>query len=74
MKWPSGTEDGSGLEFRHVFPVDKWTQAYTSYSYNVRVFAFSEHTEAVRVAAREAIEEVTDVKGEEFYGRALRVR
>ena len=55
----SPMEDDSGLEFRHVFPVDKWTQAYTSYSYNVRVFAFSEHREAVRVAARMAIEDVT---------------
>ena len=70
----SGTEDGSGLEFRHVFPVDKWTQAYTSYSYNVRVFAFSEHREAVRVAARGAIEDVTGVKSDAFYERALRAR
>ena len=70
----SGAEDGSGLEFRHLFPVDKWTQAYTSYSYNVRVFAFSEHREAVRVAARMAIEEVTGVKSDAFYERALRTR
>ncbi len=70
----SGAADGSGLEFRHVFPVDKWTQAYTSYSYNVRVFAFSEHREAVRVAARIAIEDVTSVKSDAFYERALRAR
>ena len=55
-------------------PVDKWTQAYTSYSYNVRVFAFSEHREAVRVAARMAIEDVTSVKSDAFYERALRAR
>ena len=70
----SGTEDGSGLEFRHVFPVDKWTQAYTSYSYNVRIFAFSEHGDAVKVAARMAIENVTGVKSDAFYERAQRVR
>ena len=28
----SGVDDNSELEVRHVFPVDKWTQAYTSYS------------------------------------------
>ena len=70
----SGAADDSGLEIRHIFPVDKWTQAYTSYSYNVRVFAFSEHREAVRDAARRALETVTGVKSDIFYARAGRAR
>ena len=70
----SGADSESGLEIRHVFPVDKWTQAYTSYSYNVRFFAFSEHREAVREAARSALEGVTQVKSNVFYERAERAR
>ena len=70
----SGAEGDSSVGIRHVFPVDKWTQAYTSYSYNVRVFAFSEHIEMVKRAARLAIGEVTGVRSEEFYEKAERAR
>ncbi len=70
----SGADDDSNIGIRHVFPVDKWTQAYTSYSYNVRVFAFSEYIAQVRSAARAAIADVTGVRSEEFYAKAQRAR
>ncbi len=70
----SGSEGDSSVGIRHVFPVDKWTQAYTSYSYNVRIFAFSEHVEPVRRVARLAIGEVTGVRSGEFYAKAERER
>lgn len=54
--------------------MDKWTQAYTSYSYNVRIFAFSEYVSDVKQAAREALEQVTGVKSPDFYKRILRTR
>ena len=70
----SGADGESDLEVRHVFPVDKWTQAYTSYSYNVRVFAFSEHRDAVLKASRQALIDLTGVNSEVFYQRATRAR
>ena len=69
----SGAEDET-LELKHIFPVDKWTQAYTAYSYNVRVFAFSEYVDDVKHAGRVALEEVTRVRSPEFYSRISRVR
>lgn len=69
----SGAED-ENLELKHIFPVDKWTQAYTSYSYNVRIFAFSEYVNDVRHAARVALEKVTGVKSPDFYKRVSRSR
>jgi uncharacterized protein len=69
----SGAED-ENLELKHIFPVDKWTQAYTSYSYNVRIFAFSEYVNDVKSAGRAALEEVTGVKSPEFYKRISRTR
>lgn len=69
----SGSED-ENLELKHIFPVDKWTQAYTSYSYNVRIFAFSEYVNDVRQAGRVALEEVTGVKSPDFYKRISRTR
>jgi HD superfamily phosphohydrolase len=69
----SGAED-ENLELKHIFPVDKWTQAYTSYSYNVRIFAFSEYVEDVTEAARVALETVTGVRSPDFYRKVLRTR
>jgi len=69
----SGAED-ENLELKHIFPVDKWTQAYTAYSYNVRVFAFSEYVADVSHAARTALETVTGVKSPDFYKRISRSR
>ncbi len=69
----SGAEDES-LELKHIFPVDKWTQAYTSYSYNVRIFAFSEYVADVKHAGRAALEQVTGVKSPDFYARISRTR
>lgn len=70
----SGAEHDSGLELKHIFPVDKWTQAYTSYSYNVRIFALSEYVDDVKIAARSALESVTGVKSPDFYSRVSRTR
>jgi len=69
----SAGED-ENLELKHIFPVDKWTQAYTSYSYNVRIFAFSEYVNDVRYAGRVALEEVSGVKSPDFYRRIARTR
>lgn len=69
----SGAED-ENLELKHIFPVDKWTQAYTAYSYNVRIFAFSEYISDVQHAGRAALEAVTNVRSPDFYRRISRTR
>jgi hypothetical protein len=63
-----------GISFGQIFPVDLWTQAYTSYSYNVRIFAFSQFVELVAGAGRKALEQATKIRSDDFYQRIMRVR
>jgi HD superfamily phosphohydrolase len=67
-------DSASSLELKQIFPVDTWTQAYTSYSYNVRVFAFSEYCSVVTEAARAVIEKLIGIQTEDFFTRIIRVR
>ena len=70
------TIDSSGqdISLRQVFPVDIWTQAYTSYSYNVRVFGFSEHWQAVRAAGEFVLKKQTGIASPDFYQLITRGR
>jgi HD superfamily phosphohydrolase len=49
-----------------VFPITSWIQAYISYRYHVRVFAFSEFVGQVEKAARYACQKVLDIKDPNF--------
>ena len=49
-----------------IFPITSWIQAYMSYRYYVRVFAFSEYAEMVKTATRKACEEVLKIKDSNF--------
>jgi HD superfamily phosphohydrolase len=49
-----------------VFPVTSWIQAYISYRYHVRVFAFSEYIEPVEHATRYACKKVIGIEDANF--------
>jgi HD superfamily phosphohydrolase len=49
-----------------IFPITSWIQAYMSYRYFVRVFAFSEYSNLVRQAARKACQEVIGISDPKF--------
>jgi hypothetical protein len=49
-----------------VFPITSWIQAYISYRYHVRVFAFSEYVLDVERAARHACKEVIGIQDDAF--------
>lgn len=51
---------------KDIFPITSWIQAYISYRYHVRIFAFSEHMEKVREAARHACKDVLGIKDPRF--------
>jgi len=60
------------IPLSEVFPIRYWIQAYESHRYTARVFAFSEHVDVVRLAAREACEQVIGVTVDSFYETAVR--
>jgi HD superfamily phosphohydrolase len=49
-----------------VFPITSWIQAYISYRYHVRVFAFSEYVAQAEKAARYACKEVLGIDDPNF--------
>lgn len=65
---------GPGVRIATVFPIGEWTQAYISYEYWVRIYAFSEYSKQVGTAGKQAMQEVIGIKGDEFYKAILRVR
>jgi HD superfamily phosphohydrolase len=60
------------IPLSEVFPIRYWIQAYESHRYTARVFAFSEHVDVVRLAAREACEKIIGVTVDSFYETAER--
>jgi len=69
-----GHKDVRGIALTKVFPVGEWTEAYTHFKYQVRVFAFSEYLDVAAEAARKALERVIKITGSEFYDRIKRHR
>jgi uncharacterized protein len=69
----SSDSGGSG-GLKKVFPIDKWTQAYTAYTYNVRVFAFSEFMPTALAAGRKVLEDITKISSDDFFGKIKRTR
>ena len=49
-----------------IFPITSWIQAYMSYRYFVRVFAFSEYADLVKQATRKACQEVLGIDDPKF--------
>ncbi len=49
-----------------VFPVTSWIQAYISYRYHVRVFAFSEYFEQAEQATRHACRQMLGIQDSQF--------
>lgn len=49
-----------------IFPITSWIQAYMSYRYYVRVFAFSEYAHFVKKATRKACKEVLGIEDPHF--------
>jgi uncharacterized protein len=65
-----GETDGKGaVKIGDMFPINKWTEAYHAHRYAIRVYAFSEYSQDVAVAARTALESVTLISDPEFYRR-----
>jgi HD superfamily phosphohydrolase len=60
-----GSEE-SKLAFTAVFPISSWIQAYITYRYHIRVFAFSEYVEEARQAAIDTCRLVLQIEDEEF--------
>ncbi len=57
-----------------IFPITSWIQAYISYRYHVRVFAFSEYAELVKRAARKACKDVIGIDDPQFVDEMIRNR
>lgn len=71
---PLAEDPATSVQFSHVFPVEPWTQAYTSHKYFVRIFAFSEYFEEALKAGRAAMEREIRIEGDDFYKSIMRNR
>lgn len=69
-----GARNGTSVALAKVLPVGEWTEAYATFRYKIRVFAFSEYTEIAASAARKALEQVTKISSGQFYERIRRQR
>lgn len=63
-----------GIPLIKVFPIGEWTQAYTHYRYQVRIFAFSEYIDIVDQASKSAMQRVIKIAGSDFYDKIRRDR
>lgn len=63
-----------GVPLSKMFPISEWTEGYTSYRYQVRVFAFSEYVEMTTDAAQKAMRRVLKIRSESFFNNARRSR
>ena len=68
------TQGWGGVPIKDIFPIGQWTEAYEAHRFYVRVYAFSEATEATESAARKAIEKVIGIKSEEFFQHSVNSR
>jgi HD superfamily phosphohydrolase len=68
-KGGGGRDQASGM-----FPVHAWQHAYASYRCYVRVFAYSEHIDAVRDSAIAAMKQIIGIEDEAFYKAVERSR
>ncbi len=64
----------SGMAVAQLFPVREWTDAYEHYRYQVRIFAFSEHWDDAKRAAKTAMKKVIGIASEDFYEAIERQR
>jgi HD superfamily phosphohydrolase len=55
-----------GEKITNIFPITSWIQAYISYRYYARVFAFSEYQDDVQTAAKYACKKVIGITDNEF--------
>jgi hypothetical protein len=69
-----GFRGAPDIPLTQVFPIGEWTQAYTHFRYQVRIFAFSEFRDATSSAAMRAMQRVIKIEGTEFYDRVRRSR
>jgi HD superfamily phosphohydrolase len=69
-----GAKGAIAVPLAKVLPVGEWTEAYATFRYKIRVFAFSEYTEAAASAARKALEEATKISSGQFYESIRRQR
>ncbi|MDD3268979.1 MAG: HD domain-containing protein [Syntrophomonadaceae bacterium] len=66
--WPikEGTDSNSYITLRQVFPVDDWTKAFSEHKWAGYVFTWPQFTDDVNLAAQNVIEEVFDIKFNQF--------
>jgi HD superfamily phosphohydrolase len=69
-----GAKGGSTVPMAKVLPVGEWTEAYATFRYKIRVFAFSEYADAAASAARKALEQATGISSGQFYESIRRQR
>lgn len=69
-----GAKGALAVPLAKVLPVGEWTEAYATFRYKIRVFAFSEYWEPALQAARKALEEATKISSNQFYESIRRQR
>lgn len=69
-----GAKGALTIPLMKVLPVGEWTEAYATFRYKIRVFAFSEYREAASMAARKALEQTTKITSGRFYESIRRQR
>jgi hypothetical protein len=68
------SKNQQGVKISDVFPIDQWTEAYEAHKFYIRIYAFSEHFEAVEAASRSAIAEILGITSEDFFATAKKLR
>jgi len=63
-----------GISISRIFPIGEWTEAYTHFRYQVRIFSFSEHFELSTQASQAAMERILEIHDPDFYSRIRRSR
>lgn len=69
-----GAKGALAVPLAKVLPVGEWTEAYATFRYKVRVFAFSEYMDSAVSAARKALEQATKISSGRFYESIRRQR
>lgn len=69
-----GAQGVPGVPLLELFPIGQWTQAYTYFRYQVRIFAFSEYWEIVQETAKRAMQRIIGIQGDAFYNKVKRMR
>lgn len=69
------TRNGSGgVPLIKIFPIKEWTEAYTHFRYQARIFSFSEYLSKTQEAAKNAMVKIINIYDSAFYDNIRRDR